>query len=330
MISAELGAQLWQQLILHDDGVDGSPIRSMVSAPKGGKTGQIYGEMGSGKTTLLQQIAEQVRHYDLESKNIKNEMVIYRGLQYDNWNCLLPDYASAWWGHPKSFSLHVHQDDDLFFFTQKHSVKTPLGVEPIPYSDNADLFSHLIDGINVVYEPQQYTLSPVLVKRLKAKKLQKVSVSDDYDEEEGYVATPPPVWWFEFLEYFLEYKGDQFCTVILDEADEVFPANSSGDLWHLIDWFKNEVRHMRKNNASLIVAGHDYNLLDYRITGRMQYSVWLPGSIPNKKSSVWKTSVRHLNLGEGIIERSDFGRFTFPRITSQPPIVRVAGMSALA
>ncbi len=326
MISAEIGAQLWQQLILHDDGVDGSPIRSMVSAPKGGKSAMIFGEMGSGKTTLLQQIAEQARHYDQRSKQIKNEMVVYRGMQFDNWNCLLPGFAAHWWGNPKPFCLHVHQEDDLRFFTQHYEDQIPLGVEITPYSDCADLFSHLCDGINVIYEPQQYTLSPGLVKRLKAKKLQKVS---DDDDDRGYVAVPPAVWWFEFLEYLLSNKGNKFCTVILDEADEIFPSNSAGDLWHLIDWFKNELRHMRKNNASLIAAGHDPNLLDYRIIGRMQYSVWLPGSIPHKKSSVWKTSTRHLTLGEGIIERIEFGRFTFPRIAAQPPIVRVDGMSAL-
>jgi hypothetical protein len=345
-ISTKDGQKIWLNMLYHDDGVDHI----------GGENCCIVGKMGSGKSTLVVQIAEYSRyspecsrqeyidylfnlgeneHYD-EPEGF-GETVLWRGRKYDYWNCLIPknwvrsfpNYAFD----PKPVVLHVHKNDDLKFFHKigDERFEIPAMPEIRPYDKASDLFDNIERGaINVVYEPQVYVLSPNLVKKLKAKKMD--PKGDDDDDTIGeYLYVPPPVFWFELVEYMMEKKGNEFYTIIMDEFHQVCPSSSLGDMWHLIDWFSNSYMDIRKNNISLFVSTHQCTLVDWRVLDRTGHFIWLPGSKISKKNSMIYNSniVSMLVKGQGLIERrmERFGLFNFSRINKQPPLVRVEGMS---
>lgn len=334
-VSPSKGAALSYELLHHDDGVSAT----------GGVFGMVLGMMSSGKSTLLVQNAQFVQHVAGMSdkwtvKNLKNgfvpETVIWRGLEYDHWDCLIPEYwARSFpdYDSPKPIRLHIHHKDRLKFYVQagKKRYELMLSAEDVRYYDTSeDLYENILHGgINVVYEPQEYYLSEKTLNRILASQLKKESEYDDMEP----VRAPSAMWWYDFIETLPRIKArHEFFTLILDEADDIFPFGAQGATWHLIGWFTRTIIHLRKNNISIIIATQDVNLTDHRIYDRVMYFVWLEGSRPKSRISMIHINlVRTLIRGWGLIEYGNrsFGRFRWQQIPKQPPVVQVVGLSGI-
>lgn len=334
-VSPVIGEQISYDVHTHDDGVNAT----------GGIVAMLLGMMGSGKSTMTVQMAQLSSYLDgkidkTSAKNLgiaaKPETVIWRGLEYDHWNCLLPtNFQRSFpnYPNPKPVRVHIYYEDEIMFTVQGRKKKHYLNFDPgqlMHYNSVKDVYDSLLPGgINVIYEPQKYFLNEKWVERLLAAMITKKGGRKK--EDLVNVQAPSAVWWYEYLEALLRLKDRyEFFTVMMDEADEVFPFGASGDLWHMIAWLTKSVVHMRKNNISLIPATQDINLIDHRIYDRVNYYYWLPGSRPKGRiSMVHQNLIRTLPKGWAINEESNrrFGRIRFGRIPKQPPVIRAHGIS---
>lgn len=324
-VSAERAMKLWNNLLVHDDGVCGV----------GGQFVNLVGPFGKGKSTLLMQAAQYVRHLDYtlsketarRKKFVKEypETVIMRGLSDDHWNCLIPkNWKNSFpeYGKPKPLVIHIHTDDAYEFYEisieKKRKINSELNIKK--YNKVEELFDNIRMGaINVVYEPSDYYLTPNTLRKLNQSKLK------EYDESELSKKIPaqPQIFWFEFIEFICSETQGAFVTIIIDEFHLVAPAYMQGDLFHMVTWLTHKIIHMRKKNISMMISTHDENLIDYRIKERIMTKIWFKGAVP-KNSMIVLSLLRHLeDIGQAIIEERniEFGKFEFNRIPKQPPVV---------
>lgn len=330
MIDPSHAKKLWENLLIHDDGICGT----------GGTFCDLIGAFGHGKSTLLMQCAQltrslpygvskhDLRKFDkeaLQSVKTDPEMVILRGMSDDHWNCLIPkNWRKSFpkYGKSKPLMVHVHDNDDYTFtevsLGKKHTINNELTIKH--YKTPQDLLDNLRKGgINVVYEPSEYFLGENILKTLAQQELQGLKEIPS----EGVLA-PPPSWWFEFCNTLLEETQGRHVTIILDELHTVTPSYPAGKLFHLTGNFAKSMIHFRKNNISVFGSTHDDNLLDYRVKERLPIRVWFPGSLP-KNSMVQLRLLRSLDdVGQAIIEEQniEFGVLNFDKIPNQPPILK--------
>ena len=329
-ISADHAKKLWDNLLIHDDGICGT----------GGQFCNLIGAFGHGKSTLLMQTAQlvrslpygvtkpELRRMDPEDRvNIPTypETVLMRGMSDDHWNSLVPrNWRNSFpnYGKPKPLLVHVHKNDDYNFteVTPGHRHKLNYDLVIKHYDDCESLLDNVkIGAVNVIYEPSEYYLSTDMLKRLAQFKLQPVT-----DVKKDNILAPTASWWFEMCDTLLTETEGQPVTIILDEMHSVTPAYPSGDLFHIIGNFAKSLIHFRKNNISLFGSTHDENLLDYRVKERLPMRIWFPGSLP-KNSMVQLKLLRGLNdVGQAVIEEKniEFGILEFDRIPNQPPILK--------
>ena len=330
-IEAHHAQKLWENLLIHDDGILGT----------GGTFCNLIGSFGHGKSTLLMQAAEFCRSlpYGITKRDLRQldpedrpsfetfpETVIMRGMSDDHWNALIPrnwERSYPKYGTAKKLVVHVHEDDNYTFSEvtpgKRHKLNSDLRIRH--YSDCEDLLlNNLRHGaINVVYEPSQYYLSKDMRERLAQNKLQ--STKDIKSED---TLAPSPTWWFELSDTLLRYTEGRHVTMILDEIHDVATKYPSGDMFHITGNFARSLIHFRKNNVSLFGSTHDEYLLDYRVKDRIPIRIWFPGSSP-KNSMVQTKLLRSLDeIGEAVIEEKniEFGVLPFSRIPNQPPILK--------
>lgn len=335
-VSPEIGENLFYEIITHDDGIHamGGVSAALVSIP------------GGGKSTLLMQLAQLVCHVPgraakWDVANLKNqhrpETVIWRGLEYDHWAGLIPEFwmrSFPDYPSPKPLRLHIYCRDHITFYLDEISggYQLILPAEDVKhYNSVEELYENLLPGgINVVYEPQEYYLSQQALQRILAAQLTKAAAK--YSEMDE-IRAPSHLWWYEFIEILtrVTQRREHF-TLIIDEATGLFPFGAGGVLWHMIAWLVETFIHLRKRNISIIFALHGLDLVDTRIAKRIMYYIWLPGSLPSTSNSrVTPTLIGTLPLGWGIVEqpRRRFGRFRFGRIPNQPPVVQAKGLSGI-
>lgn len=344
-ISTMIGRELWFKCTTHDDGIDAT----------GGELVMITGATGSGKSTLDIQFAALSRHIDYKTDNPRskediwkhhlevpavNETIVWRGRKYDHWNIFMEEnwkrsYPKAHYKPLTVFLPEPEKDTDNITFITEHrgQVVTPRlseGDDLVYYRTVNDIYHHIKKGgINVIFEPIRYCLPRETVQYLTKQQL-KIEVPADMC---GEIPAPSPVWWFEFSAEILKLKRrEEFYTIIMDEAHQVFPTNPQGKHWFLIAGFANLVIDFRKKNISFIPSTQDSNLLDYRIVDRMTHFIWLRGSKPNqRRSRVSPKLVGCLRTGKGLIERSNerFGQMDFNRIPAQPPVITAEGLPSM-
>jgi energy-coupling factor transporter ATP-binding protein EcfA2 len=324
-ISSKLAEQLWADILIHDDGIDGT----------GGSFANLIGPFGVGKSTLLMQAAQLTRHLDYgvtktqfwqhpERYEVIPETVIMKGLSDDHWNTLIPkNYKNSFsnYGKPKYLTVHIHEDDEYRFYEVSRGTKRKINheINIRTYQDGAQLHDNIrLEAINVVYEPTNYHLTPAILKKLNQYKLKSTAEKDEL------INAPPELFWFEFIENLCRQADGTHCSLILDEFHLIAPAYTQGDTFHMINWLAHQMIHMRKNNISLIASTHEENLLDYRIRDRIVRKVWFKGALP-KTSMVKIQALRGLkDIGEAIIEERQikFGKFSFDKIPEQPPLLK--------
>jgi DNA polymerase III delta prime subunit len=284
--------------------IQGARLTEEISYHKpnsGGVTVGIYGSKGSGKTTFLLTLAQTICCENPFTHNEEKETVLWRGRSNDYWN----------WIPKEQVQIFIHKTDfDRAIF--KDDILNTMSKEDLPpmeaYTSIRQLYSRLRAGkINVVYEPTTYSISD----RIK-KMIQKRGISGDELFKSNEV--DPVIFWFEFMDWLVHNKNPKFISIVFDEADELFPASPGGARWHLNLWAKDVIKDLRRRRISLFMACHGYQDLDGRIKPKIQYKVWMKGSVTMPESLVNRQAPLMLEPGVFYIERDGWGMHSFDKI----------------
>ena len=169
-VRSDVGFEIYAKTCLRDDGVKGFG---------GGRIAAI-GPMRVGKTTLgltvlpmIHFIGSVPKEKFLASKDknmslIVKETIVYRGRKLDYWNAFTKQhYSKCFPGiDHRELKVFIYKDDDIQFFEeqQEENIMAPIkGLNVYKYGSQEDLYNNLVEGgINVVYVPNDYKLSPLL------------------------------------------------------------------------------------------------------------------------------------------------------------------------
>lgn len=250
----------------------------------GGKIGVVTGTQGSGKTTFL-------LNY-LEEQLCAKTYCVWRGRDLDHISripnfeettlFLLPENEVDYWKF-MMFDLNDKKEVDV---TEKLNIET--------YSSYKDVLNKLKKGrIHVVHEPRMSRVS-------------------EYIDEETYDLLNLPhfdersalrffnagaVIWYPLFYGLMKSHSTEFKTVVIDEADDVFPSGSQ-EVWRAINLFKDLIKDFRKSLINFISSVHNISDIDHRIIGKMTFFVVMSG---------WKPSpiLRHVGFKERYLKISN-------------------------
>ena len=349
-VSNDIGAEIYAKTCLRDDGVKGFG---------GGRIAAI-GPMRVGKTTLgietlpmIHFIGEMPKEKFLQDKNrdlsvMVPETIIYRGRKLDYWNCYRKKYYKKCFPNAKEKALRVFtfKDDDVMFYEEEQGenvMKPVTDCDIYQYTDQKDLYENLLEGgINVVYVPNDYKLSPLLKNVLNEMRMLQPGDADWYDEKD-VVSVINETFWYDLFYYMQEIENSkdtesgQTCrrlksvTFFFDEAHQIFPANEPKPFWYLIDDFaENALIDSGRMNMTIYANIHALNLMYWKVLQRFDTFIWLGGSKPDKSySMVSEKLTRKIRKGMFIIEEKQvrFGKMNFDRIPNQPYTVLAKGVS---
>ena len=115
---------------------------------------------------------------------------------------------------------------------------------------------------------------------------------------------------------FLTLRPDiEWISVFMDEIEKFAPANVEGDLWRKNLEFANTLAEFRKNFISFYCAAQDYGDIDYRVTNKMNYRVYLKGArVPRTKTIVYPKLTLKLYKNQAIIDGGIFAQTTFDKL----------------
>jgi hypothetical protein len=368
-ISKSIGEKNWQDCITHDNG--------QFAQNGGGKSTLYLSQPGQGKSTLMCYAAQMSRSLhgskldfvkdlmhreplDRYAGKVFQETVIWRARDMDSFANIIPQNwitsMKGSMGSTKDLHLWVHErDKDIIFYSYNHK-RQEITVQnlppPIYYRDAEDILRRLKWGaINVVLEPQTYSLSPTLIQRLREKKMD-ISDEEERDQEwqkdqrkktghrkKTHRATQtsyekrevsPSYFWFDLIHVAKRMNKYRHIMISIDEIDDVFEARSEGDVWKLIEMLANDWKDLRKSNISTNLSTHETDFIDWRILKRIDYFVWMAGASVHSAYSMLKLQnlVSDLPIGSFLIERRkmDFGFNTFGKIPLAQPAVRIDGL----
>ncbi|MDD4053015.1 MAG: hypothetical protein PHR28_14100 [candidate division Zixibacteria bacterium] len=277
----------------------------------GGVTVGIFGSKGSGKTTFLLTLADKIGCYDpftQDSTEVEFETIIWRGRDADYWT----------WLDKRRVTLFIHRDDlDTVEFKNDLLEKLDDSILPTikTYTSIKSLYTSLVKGgINVIYEPRTYKITPNIKKMIQKRGI----TGDDLFKTDE---VDPVIFWFELMYWLVKNKTLDFITIIFDEADELFPTSPAGARWHLNLWAKDVIKDLRKRNITLIIAAHAYTDIDGRIMPKLQYKIYMKGCVTPSTSLVSRQAPLMLHQGLFYIERDAWGLARFDKITEQPRVL---------
>ncbi len=280
----------------------------------GGITFALVGSKGSGKTHSLIRMAHQMTYLS-QSGIPKRETVIWRGRNLDYWNWMY-DPSFQWTSKAFRRKTYIHHhEQDVPEFTDEFGFPLSLPPDAVKtYRSPRDLHRSLVPGeINVVYEPTHYDMTVGMEELIISRACSAANLLDDLEID-------PALWWAEFLFYLLNFKKAGFVTVILDEADEIFPQSVSGIRWHIQSLFCDSAKDFRKANISLIYSIHDITDLDYRLRSKTQYWGYMRGARPKPGSLIYPKALINLPTGEIYLERDGFGNINFGKFLERPRV----------
>ena len=368
-ISKAIGERNWQNSITHDNG--------QFSVSGGGKSTLALSQPGYGKSTLFSYRAQMSRCLHGEKSGfvsdllareplekwagkVFQETVIWRARDQDNFANIIPEnwYTSfkGSMGSIKNLYVWVHErDKEIIFYSYNHK-RQEIPVlnlpPPIYYHDAEDIMRRLKWGaINVVLEPQTYSLSHTLIQRLREKKMD-ISEEEDRDRERKRAQKSksghrvkstkntqtayekreisPSYFWFDMIHVAKRMNKYRHILISIDEVDDVFEARSEGDVWKLIEMLANDWKDLRKSNISMDISTHETDFIDWRILKRVDYFIWMAGASVHGAYSMIKLQnlVSDLPIGTFLIEKRkmDFGLNIFGKIPFAQPSVRIEGL----
>jgi hypothetical protein len=325
----------------------------------GGTRTMIQGDLGTGKTTLNNQsilkfaYLKNVTKKQFLEEGKKDapqlETIISRGRKKDYWNLFMPDNFRKSFGKNallRPMKVFVHKDDDIIFYEQLDDEEGTVRIlkpDIYRYTDIVDLYQNFVHGgINIVYPPNDYQLSPLLKKRMNDL-MMKSKEGRKYLQENQSIAVPSVAFWYDVFYFFIsdveEVKAQtpgmkiiKSVTFVFDEAHQIFPSGASKPLWYLVDNFaEDEIIETRRINVSIWADVHDYRFVYWKILGRFNYFIFLKGArsmMKQRLSRVEQYVIDHLPVGKFIIEEKsgEFGICDFDRIENMPVALTAKGM----
>lgn len=284
----------------------------------GGRFVSISGMKGCGKTNLMLLWAHQMCFIHPATKEVNRETVIWRARpSLDYWNYYLAeDFEWENESLKRVVRVHYRSEDKLTFMLETGELFVPPRETLCPYTSVVDLYEHILPGaINIVYEPGEYLPSRAFRDIITARGFYKDDVWDSRTID-------PTIFWIEFLAFLMQVKKAGFYTIIMDEADEVFPQHPRDLRYACQMYFKDLTRDLRKHNITYLLSFHTWSDLDWEITSKIMYKVWMKGARPPESSILMKSSrawtgsrfnptqLHYLQLGHAIIESGGWGDTT--------------------
>jgi len=237
----------------------------------GARTVLLVGPQGTGKTTGM--IDGAIRFAK------KGVVTVWREIDLAQFNRIEAT------GMP--VKVFAHQDDEIKILAIPHgSMKGhPYDVEISRYSTAADLYRQLEKGVvNVVFEPSYYIPSyDFLIDVFTTKSITKSKLKNSRN-------FPSSAFWIEF-NFVLSNRTDrQWIAMFLDEIDDIYPATPIGLTWTLIEWGKDQVKHLRKSFVSTWGATQSYANVNWDVSSKFQDLILMKGATKPKRRSHVKES----------------------------------------
>ena len=194
--------------------------------------------------------------------------------------------------------------------------------------------------INVVYPPNEYSLSLLLKNVLNEMRMLSPGDPGWYDSTD-VISVINETFWYDLF-YFMQSIDNgrdtdskqrrlKSITFFFDEAHQIFPANEPKPFWYLIDNFaENALIDSGRMNMTIYANIHALNLMYWKVLQRFDTFIWLGGSKPDKAYSMVSDHLtRSLPKGWFIIEEKQvrFGKQRFNRIPNQPYTVLAKGVA---
>jgi hypothetical protein len=284
----------------------------------GGRFVSISGMKGCGKTNLMLLWAHQMCFIHPATKEVTKETVLWRARpSLDYWNYYL-DPTFEWENDTlkREVRIHYRSEDNLTFMLETGELFTPPKKCLCPYTSVVDLYKNIQSGaINVIYEPGEYLPSKAFKDIITARGFYGDKVWDNRNID-------PTIFWIEFLSFLMQVKKAGFYTIIMDEADEVFPQHPRDLRYACQMYFKDLTRDLRKHNITYLLSFHTWSDLDWEITSKIMYKVWMRGARPPDNSILMKSNrswagarfnpvqLHYMQLGHAIIESGGWGDTT--------------------
>jgi len=123
-----------------------------------------------------------------------------------------------------------------------------------------------------------------------------------YIDDEGFL---------ELLEALNTRPDINWVSVFHDEVQKLAPSNVEGDQWRRNKRLADAIAETRKNYVSFYCAAQDIADVDYRVTRKMMYRVYLQDARPPRSSLVYRWVPHRLGYGEAIVEGSTFAKTKF-------------------
>ncbi|MBW2673694.1 MAG: hypothetical protein JRD89_09835, partial [Deltaproteobacteria bacterium] len=213
----------------------------------------------------------------------------------------------------KKVCVHVHVDDDVKFLDNRNQ---ELDIPLYRYLTPRDIMENIRRSwVNVVYPPRDYAMSHEVIEEIIRRSF--------IEKFPGVVDRE--LFWYEMIHTLLKHKRpEDFYSLILDEADDIFPDSPRTPRYQLQDWFRATcLRDLRKTKLSFYVAFQTHIDFDYYILAKIPAKIYLKGAfLPSGKYTVVKRSMpRYLRRGEYIIEKNGlYGKAKFPKIDTSDQV----------
>ena len=112
------------------------------------------------------------------------------------------------------------------------------------------------------------------------------------------------LWWSIFA-MTLNHSRLGWVTLCIDEINDIFESNPRGDLSQIHKKFKEAFATFRKKKIHVRASAHIYHDVNYEISYKFKYTVYLRGSmlLPKKRTSLqYSTLIRRLEGFQGILD----------------------------
>ncbi len=112
------------------------------------------------------------------------------------------------------------------------------------------------------------------------------------------------LWWTVFART-LNHSRLGWITLCIDEINDIFESNPRGDLSQIHKKFKEAFATFRKKKIHVRASAHIYHDVNYEISYKFKYTVYLRGSmlLPRKRTSLkYPTPIRQLEDFQGVLD----------------------------
>lgn len=138
--------------------------------------------------------------------------------------------------------------------------------------------------------------------------------------------------WWSIFSLSLTHARLGWVTLCIDEINDLFESNPRGDLAQIHKKFKETFASFRKKKIHVRASAHIYHDVNYEISYKFKYTVYLRGALllPKKRTSLqYPTLIRKLEGFQGILDDgTQFSIFDYdplPQDVATQEIVTVEG-----